>query len=109
MVSFEELVRAIGSRVVPARELREALAISPATLSRLVGQASDQIFRIGRARSAAYARTRALPEIGSRAPLYRIGSDGKAKSVGELIFLASGGTFWAALEDAEIRFEGLPP
>jgi len=109
MPTVEDLLRAVGRGIVAAPEVRARLGTSPATLSRLVARTGERIVRLGRARAAAYARPRLLPEIGWHAPVHRIGEDGQPRRHGEAIFLASGGTWFSYERGRSELFVGLPP
>src|SRR4051812_5543370 len=109
MPTPDELLRVLGRGVLPAAELRQQMGISPATLSRLVAQSGELIARLGRGRATTYARPRPLPEIGWYTPIHRIGEDGRPRRHGEVIFLASGGTWIFDQHGRGGLFVGLPP
>lgn len=109
MPTPDELLRILGRGVLSAAELRRAMGISPATLSRLVPQTGELLVRLGRGRATMYARPRPLPEIGWHAPIHRIAEDGRPRRHGEAIFLNSGGTWIADEHGHGELFVGLPP
>ena len=93
---------------IPAGELRDALGVSPATLSRLVAAAGEAVVRLGRARAVEYARTREIEGVGREAPVFRVGEDGSPRRIGRLVFLWDGAT-WFERGSGGRRFVGLPP
>jgi hypothetical protein len=98
-----------GSPPTPSAELRAALGVSPATLSRLVAAAGAEVARLGRTRAVAYARTRAVEGLGRRVPIFRVTADGTPNRTGELILLWERST-WLEEQDAPGGwFAGLPP
>lgn len=99
----------IGAGVTAAAELRRRLGVSPATLSRLVGEAGDTVLRMGRGRSVSYAGVRTLPGLPPRIPVYRVDADGDVTPVAEIVALDGGATWVAALDGAGHTHVGLPP
>jgi len=98
-----------GAGPVSSADLRAALRVSPATLSRLVKAAGAQVVRLGRTRAVAYARTRAIEGLGGRLPVFRVAEDGTPSQTGELRLLRERSTW---LEEAGAPggwFTGLPP
>jgi hypothetical protein len=95
--------------VAQAKDLARELGVSQPTVSRLIGAAGDRVCRMGQTRATRYARTRTLPGLGTRLPLYRIGETGKVESVGVLHLLAGGRHWLGTLEGTGTLFEGLPP
>jgi hypothetical protein len=89
-----------------AADLRERLAVSPATLMRMVRAAGPSVVRIGRGRATEYAWRESWPTLdSSRFPLFRITDGGVAVSAGELLTLTSRQSVW--LPDGTIT-DGLP-
>jgi hypothetical protein len=68
---------------IPAGRLVEALGITRPVLARLVEEAGDQVLRIGRARSTAYA-ARARTDAGDAWPLWRMRPDATLEELGTL-------------------------
>lgn len=95
-------------RVARAAELRSALGISPATLSRLVSKAGDRVLRLGRGTATSYARTRLVEGLGRRLPVFRIDEVGQSASAGMLHLLAEGQHWWESSRGGQL-FTGLPP
>jgi HipA-like C-terminal domain len=95
-------------RVVRAAELRSALGISPATLSRLVSKAGDRVLRLGRGTATSYSRTRLVEGLGRRLPIFRIDEEGRSASAGTLHMLAEGQHWWESPRGGQL-FTGLPP
>jgi hypothetical protein len=96
----------LGSGVLTATQLTEALRISPATLSRRLRDDAQGVLRIGRGRATRYGLVQPwtiLPE--TRFPLTRVNEDGQATSAGELVTLAAQQTAW--LPSGEV-IDGLP-
>ena len=73
---IEDLLRRNGP--LTAAALGQALGVSQPTMSRLLASAGDRIVRIGRARASRYALGHDIARTGSRWPLYRIDSEGRA-------------------------------
>ena len=89
-----------------AAELRERLDVSPATLMRLVGDAGQDVVRIGRGRATQYALRQQWPNLDtSRFPLVRVTDTGAAVSAGELITLAARQSVWMPMGRVS---DGLP-
>ncbi|ATB29820.1 type II toxin-antitoxin system HipA family toxin YjjJ [Melittangium boletus] len=106
-MSTERLLALLASRgQAQAQELAEALGVSQPTVSRLIQAAGDRICRMGRTRATRYARTRALPGLGTSLPVHRIDEAGTCTLAGHL-HLLSAGRHWYSETDS--LFEGLPP
>ncbi|MEO8359784.1 MAG: HipA domain-containing protein [Vicinamibacteria bacterium] len=89
-----------------AADLRESLAISPATLMRMVRKAGPTVVRTGRGRATRYALRQPWPSLDdSRFPMFRITETGEARSAGELTTLAASQSLW--MPDGRISY-GLP-
>ena len=89
-----------------AADLRERLAVSPATLMRMVREAGQEIVRVGRGRATQYGLREVWPNLDTwRFPLFRIGESGTAVSAGELITLVAHQTVWMP---KAIVVDGLP-
>ena len=86
---LEDLLRRDGP--LTAAALGQALEISQPSVSRLLASAGGRIVRIGRARASRYALGHDIARAGSRWPLYRIDSEGRGESLGELRALHGGG------------------
>ena len=109
MVEIETLLSELSHRrVARAAELRAALGISPATLSRLVAAAGERVLRMGRGPTTAYSRTRELPGLGRRLPVFRVDEAGASVSAGTLHLLGDGRHWWASAGGGR-HFDGLPP
>ncbi len=98
------------SRVRVARppELRRALGISAATLSRLISACGEHVCRMGRARASRYARTRFIAGLGRRLPVFRVDEAGVAAPFATLHLLWEGG-HWLERPRSRELFTGLPP
>lgn len=75
-----------GGEPLPAGRLVEALGVTRPVLARLVGEAGDQVLRIGRARATAYA-ARARSDAGDAWPLWRMRPDATLEELGTLHLL----------------------
>lgn len=92
--------------VLHAAELRERLAVSPATLMRMVRDVGPQLVRIGRGRATRYALRQQWPNLdSSRYPMFRVTAAGAAVSAGELMTLAARQTVWMPMGRVS---DGLP-
>lgn len=98
---------------LPAAGVRAALAVSPATLSRLAA-AEPEILRLGRARATRYALRRRLGGLPARLPVYRVGADGTPREAAGLFPLVGGS--WVEVQAARPSgppagslYAGLPP
>jgi hypothetical protein len=112
---LEDLLRRNGP--LTAAALGQALDISQPTVSRLLVSAGGRIVRIGRARASRYAWGHDIARAGSRWPLYRIDTEARSESLGELRALHGGGFHFEAAhpmpgflpaECADGLFPGLP-
>jgi hypothetical protein len=75
-----------GRESVSAAELRNALGVSAATLSR-VARRTTGILRFGGARSSRFAATRDVRGFGDRWSLFRTRSDGRERRLAEIVAL----------------------
>lgn len=100
-----------------AARIGEVLGISQPTVSRLLAEAGEAVVRIGKARATRYALAYEIGRAGSHWPLFRIGADGQAETLGQLQALQGGRYLFApqapcpALlhgEFADGLFPGLP-
>lgn len=102
-----DLTDALRDGSLPAGALTARLGISPATLMRRVRAAGAAIVRIGASHATRYGLRRELPGLGaSEVPLFRIDADGRATSVGRLVFMAGDESAWLP---AGVVFDVLPP
>jgi hypothetical protein len=110
MATVEQFLSVLGRQAtVRAGELAVQLGVSQPTLSRLITAAGDHVLRMGRGRATQYARTRALPELGTWLPVHRVDEAGQVRPYGVLHLLAAG-RHWLQLAGGEGElFEGLPP
>jgi hypothetical protein len=105
----QDLLAALDRRdPVAAAELLRVLGVSPATLSRLVAAAGEEVVRLGRARATQYARTRVVEGLGRSAPLFRVDATGEARQTGQITFLR-GGASWVEESGRATMHVGLPP
>jgi hypothetical protein len=95
--------------VAQAKDLARELGVSQPTVSRLLEVAGDRVCRMGQARATRYARTRVLPGLGTRLPVYRISETGKADPLGVLHLLDEGRHWFGAPDGTGRLFDGLPP
>jgi hypothetical protein len=96
---------------VSGAELARKLAISPATLSRLVARAGPRVLRMGRTKGSQYCATRRIEGLDSPLPVFRISETGTPSPFATLWPLASG-AHWvvpAAGKGKGEHFVGLPP
>ncbi|WNG43085.1 type II toxin-antitoxin system HipA family toxin YjjJ [Archangium minus] len=110
---MDSLERMLGTLarlgVAQAKDLARELGVSQPTVSRLLGAAGDRVCRMGQTRATRYARTRVLPGLGTRLPLFRVRETGKVEPFGTL-HLLDGGRHWLSAPDGTgTLFEGLPP
>ena len=75
-----------------AKDLARELGVSQPTDLRLIGAAGDRVCRMGQTRATRYARTRTLPGLGTRLPLYRVNEAGRVEPFGALHLLKEGTT-----------------
>ncbi len=98
-----------GRGSVAAGELREALEISAATLSRLVSAEQGAVLTLGRGRATRYCLPRPIPGLPARLPVYRVDADGHALPVASLIPLQNGGSWIEPARGRGHAHAGLPP
>ena len=92
-----------------AADLRRALGISPATLSRLVAASGDRVVRMGRARAVTYALRHDIRGLEPSIPAFRVSEDGTAVRAGTVTPLEPGST-WVELPTGRGHLHaGLPP
>lgn len=110
MASVDQLLAVLGRQpTMRASELASQLGVSQPTLSRLVTSAGSRVCRMGRGRATQYARTRALPELGTWLKVYRVDEAGHVQPYG-VLHLLMGGRHWLEPEEGVGElFEGLPP
>ncbi len=115
MATETDLIEVLKRRgVTPARELTRLLDISPATLSRLVRRADEQILRLGRTRGARYAVRSSVPNVGTQLPIWSIDEAGEAADFGVVHFLHDEHYWFQPSHQLQSRtrgslYEGLPP
>lgn len=78
---------------VPAGELRQALNVSAATLSRLVATEQGEVLSLGRGRATHYALPRSVGELAARIPIYRVSPAGQVAQAAALVPLQDGGSW----------------
>ncbi|HYO51366.1 type II toxin-antitoxin system HipA family toxin YjjJ [Archangium sp.] len=110
---MDSLERMLGTLarlgVAQAKDLARELGVSQPTVSRLLGAAGDRVCRMGQTRATRYARTRTLPGLGTRLPLYRVLETGKVEPF-RALHLLDRGLHWLSTPDGTgTLFEGLPP
>ena len=88
--------------------LRAELRISAQTLSRLVGEAGEDVYRIGRGPATQYARTRSVDALGRSLPVFRVDESGEIGPGGTLRLLWEHRTSWERPGGSELFVE-LPP
>ena len=94
-----------GPRSAP--ELRQRLAISQATFSRLVAR-EDRVIRFGKARATRYALLRPYRGI-ERIPVWRVDDAGKAHKFADIRLCWPQGSCLVTGADGDERwFDGLP-
>ncbi len=110
MTSREQLLRTLSRlEVAQARELARELGVSQPTVSRLLNAAGEDVCRMRSGRAIRYARTRSLPGLGTRMPVYRIRETGEVERFRELYLLERGGHWLGADDGTGEHFVGLPP
>lgn len=96
----------LSGGVLPARDLRDRLGVSPATLMRTVQAMRATVLRIGLGRATRYGLRQSWPNIETtRFPVFRISDAGSAASAGELITMAARQMLWLPAGDV---INGLP-
>ena len=104
-------------RVARAQELANDLAISQATVSRLITSLGDQVIPMGRARNRRYALARSVRGLPSALTIYRVDRSGRPGAIGMLRIIDPEGCFLELRDelgwplDDEMRdgvFPGLP-
>ncbi|HEX8435055.1 type II toxin-antitoxin system HipA family toxin YjjJ [Archangium sp.] len=110
MASLDQLLGTLARLgVTQAKHLAHELGVSQPTVSRLIQAAGDRVCRMGQGRATHYARTRALPDLGTRLPVYWISETGRLEPSGTLHLLDEGRLWFSAPDDTGTLFEGLPP
>lgn len=106
--SRSDLLPALAFGARTSAELQARLHVSQPTISRLLRAAGPAVLVIGRGRASAYARRRALPELGDDLPLYRIDSGGSVHRFGHLYPLVAGEYACAFEGQGAVLHPGLP-
>lgn len=89
-----EAVRArLSQGAANAPELLRATGLSQPSLSRLLRALRPEILPIGAARARRYGLLRAVRDLQSEIPVYRVGARGRDRRIGSLFSLAAG-QFW---------------
>lgn len=110
MTQLEQLLSVLGRLgVAQTKDLVRELGVSQPTVSRLLGAAGEHVCRMGQGRTTRYARTRALPGLGTRLPLFRVQETGHLERAGELHLLSAGRHWLKAPNGSGTLYEGLPP
>lgn len=82
------IVGVLRSRgVATSQELQDATGKSQPTVSRLVGQMSDQVLTLGRGRATVYASTQSIRGNPAQQPIWLTDEAGAVRRVGTLSFL----------------------
>jgi hypothetical protein len=103
----DDIRHRLANGPMKARELAELLRVSQPTISRGLAEMSDEIVRIGSARSIQYALRdtfRGLPEI----PIYRVTVEGKIRSLGVLVPVRPDGFVMRQADEVTLHSEGIP-
>ncbi|MFZ4387177.1 MAG: type II toxin-antitoxin system HipA family toxin YjjJ [Chthoniobacterales bacterium] len=121
MSNLQQLIRLAFLRkgTMTARELAEDAGVSQPTISRALTRMGGSVVRIGRGSSTRYGLEAQVADLGSRWPLYVIGSGGAPEQAGVLQALVGGGfhlersteEHWTTLVGAQFpkgMFPGLP-
>lgn len=95
--------------LVPADALARQLGVSEPELTGLIATCGDAVVDVAQGPTRLYARTRALPELGTRLPVHQVDEAGNVRMYGVLHLLAAG-RHWLEHESGYGElFEGLPP
>lgn len=110
MATVEQLLGVLSRQgSLRAGDLAAQLGVSQPTLSRLIAAAGEQVCRMGRGRATRYARSRALPGLGTQVPIHQVDEAGNLRRYAVLHLLANG-HHWLEQEPGRGDFyEGLPP
>lgn len=108
MASVNDLLKVLrASGDIAAADLRLALRVDGARLSRLVDAAGAEVFRAGKARASRYGLYREVTGLGRDAPLFEVGQDGAPREAGRLSFLHRN-AFWLTFGDQDAYQVALP-
>lgn len=99
----------MGRGDVGAAELRKALGVSPATLSRLASAEAGSVLVLGRGRATRYALPRPVSGLPACIPVYRVDVDGRATQAAAITPLQNGGTWIEPARGSGHAHAGLPP
>ncbi|QDE72219.1 type II toxin-antitoxin system HipA family toxin YjjJ [Myxococcus xanthus] len=110
MLSIDQLLTALSRQPeIRGSELATQLGTSRQTVSRLISAAGDRVCKMGKGPATRYARTRAISELGTQIPIYRIDDVGRVHSIATLRPLWNGGCWIEEEGSSGERFVGLPP
>lgn len=110
MLSVERLLEVLRRRgEARASDLAADLGVSQPTVSRLLTAARDRVCRMGHARAARYAPTRAVAGLETVAPVHQVDEAGAVSEYGAIHPL-TGDRHWFEYPDGRgMLFDGLPP
>jgi len=109
MTTVTDLINVLHRNgVTGGGDLVRLLETSPATLSRLVRAAGNQVVRLGRTRGVRYGLLDEIPTVGSVLPVWEIDGQGDAQPFGNLSVLR-GPACWLEFDAGGRFYEGLPP
>lgn len=111
MPSASDLIRVLQRvNIASGPEIRRQLGgISAATLSRLVGEAQEDVCRLGKTRGARYALRRQVRDLGSTIAMYRMNEMGTIQSFATIHPLANDAHWVERESGGGTYFEGMPP
>ncbi|WP_163994404.1 type II toxin-antitoxin system HipA family toxin YjjJ [Pyxidicoccus caerfyrddinensis] len=110
MASVEQLLSVLGRQaMVQADALALQLGISEPVLTRLIAEAGEAVLQVGQGPARRYARTRALPGLGTQLPVHQVDEAGHARKYGVLHLLTAGQHCLERETGEGELFEGLPP
>ncbi len=105
-----DLIKELRRRqIASAADLKQALGISQATFSRLIGKNSEKVATIGQARATRYTLRRNIQGMGHEFPIFRVTNTGSIAKLGFAVCL-EGGRWYAhdPITGTERLFEGVP-
>jgi len=92
-----------------AKQLMQALQISPQSLYRLLNASHQKILKIGKARAMRYAHKRPIRNLGQEWPVYRVNEQADVHLAGQLVAIYPHHFVWRdALTVSDTIYDSLP-
>jgi len=102
------LLAYLSAGIRTSEEIQKRLGLSQPTVSRLITGLGNQVVAIGRARSRRYTLRRDVRGAGGDFPVFSIGPDGNASSLGVLVAVGHDEYLWQPKDGEAVSSKSLP-